>query len=126
MIRYFRFLDRVANSWTFLAAVIVASAVALTALSITLLAPAAQATTHRPVVHSSAMVNCEDFDVQPCWTTDDDGLRVVLSYQPYTGHVVRMCPVKVTAAATPCLSRGLNRTPKGEPHTRNLRWTAHL
>lgn len=69
-------------------------------------------------MHTSRLVNCEDHDVQPCWTLDDGALIIVLSYAPYTAHSATVCPSK-GAATLPCLARKVNPRTAGDPTTRN-------
>lgn len=58
-------------------------------------------------VHVSRAANCEDSDVQPCITLDDENgrpvWRMVLSYQPYKARNVKACK-PVTQRQYPCLT----------------------
>lgn len=76
-------------------------------------------------IHTSRLVNCEDHDVQPCWTLDNGALVIVFSYAPYSGRTVKVCPSK-GASPLPCLARRSNARTAGDPTTRNYAWAGHL
>jgi hypothetical protein len=66
------------------------------------------------------MVDCEDYDVQPCYTYDDGAWRVVLSYKPYKAVRVVVCKVEDGGPILPCIWKRNNRVGKSQPITRNV------
>ncbi|HEY0109655.1 MAG TPA: hypothetical protein VGB67_08520 [Fibrella sp.] len=66
------------------------------------------------------MVDCESYDIQPCWTYDEGRYVMVLSYSPYRVVKLSVCKVEDGGPALPCIWRKDNRVPKGEPVTRNV------
>lgn len=66
------------------------------------------------------MVNCEDYDVQPCYTYDEGSYRMVLSYAPYKAVKLSMCKEEDGGPVLPCIWKDNNRVKKGQPITRNV------
>jgi hypothetical protein len=90
---------------------------------------------HKPSVSVNAdplmarMVNCEDFDIQPCFTWDDGAWRIVLSYSPYKSVKAYDCTAEDGGKKLPCIWRDYNRPAKGkksDPKTRNVFWKGKL
>jgi hypothetical protein len=80
--------------------------------------PAAQRPASEPLM--ARMVDCEDYNVQPCWTYDEGAYRVVLSYKPYKAVRVVVCKVEDGGPVLPCIGKRNNRVSKGQPVTRNV------
>lgn len=59
------------------------------------------------------LVDCEDFDVQPCWTVDDGAYRIVMSYKPYRSFKVSLCKAEDGGKKLPCLWRKNNKRSDG-------------
>lgn len=53
-------------------------------------------------VKSSVLSDCEDTGKPACYTYDDGSWRVVTSYNPYRGKVVKLC--KPRKVSVPCLT----------------------
>ena len=76
----------------------------------------------------SRMVNCEDFDIQPCYTWDEGKWMVVYSYAPYKAVRAYDCKEEDGVAKGqkyPCVWKQDNKKPKGhksDPTTRNVFW----
>lgn len=70
----------------------------------------------------SRMVNCEDYDIQPCWTYDEGSYRIVLSYEPYKSVKLSLCAKEDGGPKLPCVWKRNNRVEKGQPVTRNVFW----
>lgn len=82
-------------------------------------------------VYRAAMVNCEDFDIQPCYTYDEGSWRVVLSYDPYKSVKVYDCKEDWNSdkQKLPCVWKQDNKKPKGhksDPSTRNVYYKGRL
>lgn len=58
--------------------------------------------------HFSKLVDCEDMDVQPCFTYDEGKWKVVYSYKPYTAKNVKVCNKAKRNEA--CISKPKNGT----------------
>jgi hypothetical protein len=56
--------------------------------------------------YKSFMRNCEDIDVQPCYTFDEGKWRIVYSYNPYKSRAVSLCNSK--SSNLPCLTKSTN------------------
>lgn len=56
--------------------------------------------------YKSFLANCEDIDVQPCYTYDSGKWRIVYSYNPYKSRAVSLCNSKSTNV--PCLTKSTN------------------
>lgn len=67
------------------------------------------------MTNMSRLVNCEDMDVQPCFTFDEGKWRIVYSYSPYKAKTVSFC------GEAPCLSKKANKD-----GTRNYYWRFFL
>lgn len=81
--------------------------------------PVAKKVHHEPLM--MRLVNCEDYDIQPCWTYDDGAYRLVTSYHPYYSIKIRtVCKSEDGGPVLPCISKRNNRVAKGAPITRNL------
>lgn len=79
--------------------------------------------------YQSAMVNCEDFDIQPCYTYDEGSWRIVLSYNPYKAVKAYDCTAEDGGKKLPCVWKQDNKKPKGhksDPSTRNVFWKGKL
>lgn len=70
----------------------------------------------------SRLTDCEDFDIQPCWTLDEGQYRIVYSYDPYRSKRVVLCKAEDGGPKLPCLSKRNNKVLRGEPVTRNYFW----
>lgn len=58
-------------------------------------------------VHQSSVADCEEVDLQPCVTFDENEWRMVLSYDPYAYRRIDACrPVE----HYPCLTRAADDT----------------
>lgn len=66
-------------------------------------------------IHTSKLANCEEMDVQPCFTYDEGKWRVVLSYSPYKAKAVKIC--KSVFGGDKCLAKKDNKN-----GTRNYYW----
>lgn len=53
--------------------------------------------------HKSILANCEDVNIQPCYTYDDGKWRIVYSYSPYKSKAVKLCNSK--SSNVPCLNK---------------------
>lgn len=84
----------------------------------TITTPAARTPASEPLM--ARMVNCEDYDIQPCYTYDDGAWRVVLSYKPYRAVRVVVCKAEDGGPILPCIWKRNNRVAKGQPITRNV------
>lgn len=90
------------------------------------LAHATPTVTHTPASKAAReplmarMVNCEDYDIQPCYTYDDGAWRMVLSYTPYKSVKLNRCKEEDGGPILPCIWKDNNRVKKGQPVTRNV------
>ncbi len=66
------------------------------------------------------MVNCEDYDIQPCFTYDEGHWRVVTSYSPYASYTLYKCTEEDGGAKLPCIWKDYNKVAKGQPRTKNV------
>lgn len=66
------------------------------------------------------MVNCEEYDVQPCYTYDEGAWRMVTSYNPYRAVRLYVCKAEDGGPKLPCIWTKKNRVAKGQPVTRNV------
>ena len=66
------------------------------------------------------MVNCEDYDIQPCYTYDEGAWRMVMSYSPYKAVKLSKCKEEDGGPILPCIWKDNNRVKKGQPVTRNV------
>lgn len=67
------------------------------------------------------MVDCESYDIQPCYTYDDGAWRMVTSYSPYHSVKLSVCKYEDFGGPQyPCIWKRDNRVSKGEPVTRNV------
>jgi hypothetical protein len=78
----------------------------------------AASTTKTP--HMARMVNCEDYDIQPCFTYDDGHWRVVTSYMPYASYTLYRCTEEDGGARIPCIWKDYNKVAKSQPRTKNV------
>lgn len=56
--------------------------------------------------YKSFLRDCEDIDVQPCYTYDSGSWRIVYSYNPYRARRVQLCNAK--SSYIPCLTKSTN------------------
>lgn len=54
------------------------------------------------VTYSGIMVDCESYDIQPCYTQDDGIWKIVTSYSPYKAQNMKICAAKISA---PCIEK---------------------
>jgi hypothetical protein len=66
------------------------------------------------------MVDCESYDIQPCYTYDDGAWRMVISYKPYRMVKLSVCKAEDGGPKLPCIWKKNNRVSKGQPVTRNV------
>ncbi len=66
------------------------------------------------------MVNCEDYDIQPCYTYDEGAYRMVYSYSPYKAVKLTKCTAEDGGKVLPCIWKHNNKVKKGQPVTRNV------
>ncbi len=66
------------------------------------------------------MVNCEDYDIQPCYTWDEGAWRMVVSYSPYKAVKLAKCKAEDGGPVLPCIWKHNNKVKKGQPVTRNV------
>lgn len=66
------------------------------------------------------LVNCEDYDIQPCYTYDEGQWRMVASYYPYKYVKLYKCTAEDGGKYLPCIWKDNNRVGKGQPKTRNV------
>ncbi len=80
----------------------------------------ASATTKDPAM--ARMVNCEDYDIQPCFTYDEGAWRMVTSYSPYHSIKLVKCTEEDASGkqTLPCIWKNYNKVGKGQPRTKNV------
>lgn len=66
------------------------------------------------------LVNCEDYDIQPCYTYDGGQWRMVVSYYPYKYVKLYKCTEEDGGKYLPCIWKDVNKVAKNAPKTRNV------
>ncbi len=77
-------------------------------------------TTKAPAM--ARMVNCEDYDIQPCFTYDSGKIYIVTSYSPYRSTKLDKCIEEDASGkqTLPCIWKDYNKVGKGQPRTKNV------
>lgn len=77
---------------------------------------------NKVIPRMSRLVNCDEWEIQPCWMERNGVFLILRSYGPYNAYEVEICKAEDGGPILPCLWQKDNADKDGGISTRNFFW----